>query len=65
MSADTSLTACIDTDIESWFIKLMETRVSYFGIDDKVLYLKDVAYNIVFDCSRRKENETNTTSQNN
>ena len=66
MSADTALTTCPDTDIESWFIKLMETRVSYFGIDDKILYLKDVAYNIVFDCSRRKEEQAkNATSQNN
>jgi hypothetical protein len=64
MSADTALTTCGDTDIESWFIKLMETRVSYFGIDDKILYLRDVASNIVFDCSRRKENE-NATSQSN
>lgn len=54
---DTALTACPQSDIESWFIKLMEERVSYFGIDEKILYLKDVAYNIVFDCSRRKEDE--------
>jgi heat shock protein HslJ len=61
---DTSLTACPQNDIESWFIKLMETRVSYFGIDEKILYLKDVAYNIVFDCSKRKEEEPkSTTSQ--
>ena len=61
---DTSLTACPQNDIESWFIKLIEDRVSYFGIDEKILYLKDVASNIVFDCSRRKEEETkSTTSQ--
>ena len=61
---DTSLTACPQNDIERWFIKLMESRVSYFGIDEKILYLKDVAYNIVFDCSRRKEEEAkSTTSQ--
>jgi heat shock protein HslJ len=65
LSADTALTTCANTDIESWFIKLMETRVSYFGIDDKILYLKDVASNIVFDCSRRKEEQANTTFQNN
>jgi heat shock protein HslJ len=61
---DTALTACPQNDIESWFIKLMESRVSYFGIDEKILYLKDVAYNIVFDCSKRKEEEPkSTTSQ--
>ena len=61
---DTSLTACPQNDIESWFIKLIEDRVSYFGIDEKILYLKDVASNIVFDCSRRKEEEIKgTTSQ--
>lgn len=63
---DTSLTACGENDIESWFIKLMESRVSYFGIDEKILYLKDVAYNIVFDCTRRKEDQVKgATSQNN
>ena len=45
------------TDIESWFIKLIQDRVSYFGIDEKILYLKDVAYNIVFDCARFNEKE--------
>jgi heat shock protein HslJ len=61
---DTSLTACPQNDIENWFIKLMESRVSYFGIDENILYLKDVAYNIVFDCSKRKDEETkSTTSQ--
>lgn len=61
---DTSLIACPQSDIESWFIKLMESRVSYFGIDENILYLKDVAYNIVFDCSKRKEEEArSTTSQ--
>jgi len=53
--SDTTLTACPPTDIESWFIKLIETRVSYFGIDEKILYLKDVAYNIVFDCAKKPE----------
>jgi len=60
---DTSITACPQNDIESWFIKLMESRVSYFGIDENMLYLKDVAYNIVFDCSKRKEETKSTTSQ--
>lgn len=60
-----SLATCGDSDIESWFIKLMESRVSYFGIDEKILYLKDVAANIVFDCSRRKEEGKAATSQNN
>jgi len=53
--SDTTLTACPQTEIESWFIKLIETRVSYFGIDEKVLYLKDVAYNIVFDCAKKPD----------
>lgn len=62
---DTLLTTC-DNEIENWFIKLMESRVSYFGIDEKILYLKDVAFNIVFDCSRRKEDPIKgATSQNN
>lgn len=61
---DTALAACPQNDIESWFIKLIEDRVSYFGVDEKILYLKDVASNIVFDCSRRKEEEIkSTTSQ--
>ena len=59
---DTSLTVCPQSDIESWFIKLIEDRVSYFGIDEKILYLKDVASNIVFDCSRRKEEEIKGTT---
>ncbi|HET9745692.1 MAG TPA: META domain-containing protein [Chitinophagaceae bacterium] len=63
---DTALTTCPDNDIESWFIKLMESRVSYFGIDEKTLYLKDVAHNIVFDCARRKDEQIEVaTSQNN
>lgn len=63
---DTSLTACADNDIEDWFIKLIKSRVSYFGIDEKALYLKDVAYNIVFDCARRKDDPVKeVTSQNN
>ena len=66
LKTDTALTTCSQSDIESWFIKLMESRVSYFGIDEKLLYLKDVASNIVFDCSRRKEAEVKqVTSQNN
>jgi len=53
--SDTTLTACPQTEIETWFIKLIETRVSYFGIDEKILYLKDVAYNIVFDCAKKQD----------
>lgn len=52
---DTTSAVCPQTEIESWFIKLIETRVSYFGIDEKILYLKDVAYNIVFDCAKKPE----------
>jgi len=51
---DSVLSPC-SNDIEQWFIKLMRERVSYFGIDAKVLYLKDVAYNIVFNCARKPE----------
>lgn len=51
---DTLLTECAD-DLEEWFIKLIEERVSYFGVDEKVLYLKDVAFNIVFDCAKKGE----------
>jgi hypothetical protein len=51
-----SLSECSDSsDIKSWFIKLMQERVSYFAIDEKILYLKDVAANIVFDCARKEE----------
>ena len=53
--SDTTLTVCPQTEIESWFIKLIETRVSYFSIDEKILYLKDVAYNIVFDCAKKPD----------
>src|SRR6187549_3730600 len=53
--SDTTLTACPQIEIETWFIKLIETRVSYFGIDEKILYLKDVAYNKVFDCAKKPE----------
>ena len=61
---DTSIPVCPQHDIETWFIKLMQERVSYFGIDENILYLKDVAYNIVFDCSKRKEEASkSTTSQ--
>lgn len=59
---DTALTDCPQNDIESWFIKLMESRVSYFGVDENILYLKDVASNIVFDCSKRKEEEAKSTA---
>lgn len=52
---DTVLATCHDSDIQHWFIKLIQERVSYFGIDEKLLYLKDVAYNIVFDCVRKEE----------
>ena len=47
------LTACPESEIENWFVKLIEDRVSYFGIDEKLLFLKDVANNIVFECSRK------------
>jgi len=53
--SDTTFAACPQTEIETWFIKLIETRVSYFGIDEKILYLKDVAYNIVFDCAKKPD----------
>ncbi len=59
---DTALTACPNNEIESWFVKLIEERVSYFGIDEKILYLKDVASNIVFDCSRKKDEEIKVQS---
>lgn len=59
---DTALKVCADNDVESWFMKLIQERVSYFGIDEKTLYLKDVAYNKVFDCSRKKEEETKNPS---
>ena len=51
--SDTTLNACPKTEIQSWFIKLIQERVSYFGIDEKILYLKDVASNIVFDCAKK------------
>ena len=51
---DSVLTPCT-SEIENWFIKLIQERVSYFGIDEKTLYLKDVAFNIVFDCMRKAE----------
>ena len=51
---DTLLTTC-SSDIEEWFIRLIEKRVSYFGVDEKILYLKDVAFNVVFDCARKPE----------
>ena len=52
---DTTLATCPNPEIESWFIKLIQERVSYFSFDEKLLYLRDVASNIVFDCSLRKE----------
>lgn len=56
---DSALAPCAG-DIEKWFIKLMQERVSYFGIDAKVLYLKDVAYNIIFNCARKPEEVPNS-----
>jgi hypothetical protein len=54
--SDTTLNAaCPQKEIESWFIKLIQERVSYFGIDEKILYLKDVAFNIVFDCAKKQD----------
>ena len=52
---DTTLAACSNPEIESWFIKLIQERVSYFTVDEKILYLRDVASNIVFDCARKEE----------
>ena len=49
--SDTTLTTCPPIEIESWFIKLIGSRVSYFGLVEKCLYLSDVAYKIVFDCA--------------
>lgn len=51
---DTLITSCKD-ELEEWFIKLIEDRVSYFGVDEKILYLKDVAFNIIFDCFKKKK----------
>lgn len=51
---DSLVTTCT-SEIEEWFIKLIEDRVSYFGVDEKILFLKDVAFNIVFDCIRKEE----------
>jgi heat shock protein HslJ len=59
---DTASTACQNNEIETWFVKLLEERVSYFGIDEKILHLKDVASNIVFDCSRKKDEEIKAQS---
>ncbi len=53
---DTLLTTC-SNEIEEWFIKLIEDRVSYFGVDEKILFLKDVAFNIVFDCAKKREED--------
>lgn len=52
---DTTITSCDSNEIHTWFRKLIQERVSYFGIDEQILQLKDVAYNIVFDCSRNGE----------
>lgn len=64
---DSALSTCDNNEIQDWFKKLIQERVSYFGVDEKILQLKDVAYNIVFDCSRSKKEEEakNATSQNN
>ena len=61
---DTTLAACSNPEIERWFIKLIQERVSYFTVDEKILYLRDVASNIVFDCSRRKEEQTRLENEN-
>ena len=53
---DTALGPCAG-EVEKWFIKLIQDRVSYFGVDKKILYLKDVAFNIVFDCARKPEQD--------
>ena len=53
---DTAFSTC-SLPVEEVFIKLISERVSYFGIDEKTLYLKDVAFNIVFDCGRKNEDE--------
>jgi hypothetical protein len=58
---DTGTVDCIGEG-EQWFVKLIQERVSYFGVDEKILYLKDGAFNIVFDCSRRKEDENKSIS---
>jgi len=50
-----SLISTCDNDLEQWFIKLIQERVSYFGVDENILFLKDVAYNIVFDCARKPD----------
>lgn len=51
---DSVFSTC-ENDLEPWFIKLIEERVSYFGVDENILFLKDVAYNIVFDCTRKPD----------
>ena len=51
---DSLLITCAN-EIEGWFIKLIESRVSYFGVDEKILFLKDVAFNIIFDCAKKPE----------
>jgi len=51
---DSVISTC-ENDLEQWFIKLIQERVSYFGVDENILFLKDVAYNIVFDCARKPE----------
>jgi hypothetical protein len=64
--ADTAISTCDSSEIQTWFKKHIQERVSYFGVDEKILHLKDVAYNVVFDCSRRKEEQgKNATSRNN
>lgn len=54
---DTVPAQCLG-EAEQWFARLIQERVSYFGIDEKILYLKDGAFNIVFDCVKRPEETT-------
>jgi heat shock protein HslJ len=54
---DTSSAACLG-EVEQWFARLIQERVSYFGVDEKILYLKDGAFNIVFDCAKKTEETT-------
>jgi hypothetical protein len=51
---DTASAPCMG-EVEQWFARLIQERVSYFGVDEKILYLKDGAFNIVFDCARKPE----------
>jgi heat shock protein HslJ len=58
-----SLTTACPGDVETWFVKLIQDRVSYYGIDEKILYLRDQAFNIVFDCSRKKDDTAIKSTQ--